>query len=437
MRKFTLFSLTILSGFSLFAQSNVAALKARMDRKAEEMQEKVVAWRRDFHTSPELSNREFKTAEKIAKHLKLLGLEVQTGVARTGVVGILRGSKPGPCVALRADIDGLPVKERGNLPFASKATGEYDGETVPVMHACGHDSHIAILMGVAEVLTSMKNDLKGTVKFIFQPAEEGAPAGERGGAAVMIEEGILETPKVDAIFGLHIKAEVEVGKICYRPGGFMASSDLLMIKVKGKQSHGANPWQGVDPIVTSAQIINGLQTVVSRQVDLVKSPVVITIGKITGGVRSNIIPEEVNMVGTIRALNTEVQDIVHERIMRTATNIAESQGAMAEVTINKGYPVTFNDPKLSEMMEPTLMSVAGADNFYISPAWTGAEDFSWYQKKIPGVFFFLGAKPKGKLIDDVAPHHTPDFYIDESGFVLGIKAFCHLVADYPEVSAKK
>ena len=427
---FSIISTTLLS----FGQPN--PLKAKLDQKAEEMKEKVTTWRRDFHQNPELSNREFKTAEKIAKHLQLLGLEVKTNVAKTGVVAILKGGKPGPCIALRADIDGLPVKERGDLAFKSNAKSEYNGEQVSVMHACGHDAHTAILMGVAEVLTSVKSELKGTIKFIFQPAEEGAPVGERGGASLMIDEGVLENPKVEAIFGLHIKAEVEVGKLCYRPGGFMASSDLLMIKIRGKQSHGANPWQGVDPIVTSAQVINGLQTVVSRQADVTKAAAVVTIGKIEGGVRFNIIPEEVNMAGTIRSLDPEEQDRLHENIKRTAINVAESQGALADVTITKTNPITYNDPKLSAMMEPTLIEAAGKDNFFISVAWTGAEDFAWFQKKIPGVFFFLGAKPKDKPLDQVAAHHTPDFFIDEGGFTLGVKTFCRLVLDYPEVSKK-
>jgi amidohydrolase len=421
----------LLAANSLMAQ-NPAALKAKLDAKAESIKDRLVMWRRDFHENPELSNREFRTSEKVATHLKMLGLEVQTGIAKTGVVGILKGSKPGPCIALRADMDGLPVKERVDIPFASKATGEYNGDKVPIMHACGHDAHTAILMGVAEILTGMKSELKGTIKFIFQPAEEGAPMGEKGGASVMVEEGVLENPKVEAIFGLHISSGVEVGKLAYRPGGTMASSDMLMIKVKGKQAHGAYPWMSVDPIVTASQIVMGLQTTVSRQIDLTKAAAVVTIGKITGGVRNNIIPEEVNMVGTIRALDPDMQDQIHESIKRTAENIAESQGAKAEVNIIKSNPVTYNDPALTELMVPSLEAAAGKSNVKITPAWTGAEDFAWYQKKIPGLFYFLGGKPKETKMQDVPAHHTPDFYIDEGGFVLGVKSFCHLVVDYPE-----
>ncbi len=424
-----LFSMCLFSG--VYAQ-NVQALKTKLDKKAEDLKERVTMWRRDFHEYPELSNREFKTAEKIATHLKLLGLEVQTGIAKTGVVAILKGGKPGPCIALRADIDGLPVKERVDIPFASKAMADYNGQKVGVMHACGHDTHTAILMGVAEVLTSMKSELKGTIKFIFQPAEEGAPTGERGGASVMVEEGVLENPKVEAIFGLHINAQTEVGQIKYRPGGTMASSDGLFIKIKGKQSHGASPWSGVDPIATSALVINGLQTIVSRQTDLTASAAVVTIGSIHGGVRGNIIPEDLEMVGTIRALDTKIQMDIHEKIRRTATQIAESQGAKAEVRIDMSNPVTYNDPKLTEMMAPSLESAAGKGNVSLTPAVTGAEDFAWYQKKVPGLFFFLGGAPKGKPIEQTAPHHTPDFFIDEGGFVLGMKAFCHLVVDYAE-----
>lgn len=411
---------------------NTTALKAKIAQKAESLETKVVAWRRDFHQNPELGNREFKTAEKIANHLKSLGIEVQTGVGKTGVVGILKGGKSGPVVALRADMDGLPVKERVEISFASKAIGEYNGQPVGVMHACGHDTHVAILMGTAEILASMKSELKGTVKFIFQPAEEGAPEGEEGGAALMIKEGVLENPKVDVIFGLHINAQTEVGKIRYRPGGTMASSDWFKIKVKGKQTHGASPWQGVDPIVTASQIVMGLQTIVSRNAPLTESAAVVTVGQITGGVRSNIIPEEVSMNGTIRTLDPAVQDMIHARVAQIATNIAQSAGAIAEVKITKMCPITFNDIALTEKMIPTLESVAGKENVSITAAATGAEDYAFYQQKIPGLFFFLGGAPKGKSERETAPHHTPDFYIDEAGFVLGMKSMASLVVDYME-----
>lgn len=409
---------------------NATALKSKIAQKAETLESKVVAWRRDFHLNPELGNREFKTAEKIANHLKSLGIEVKTGVGKTGVVGILKGGKPGPVVALRADMDGLPVKERVDIPFASKAVGEYNGQPVNIMHACGHDTHVAILMGTAEILTSMKNDLKGTVKFIFQPAEEGAPEGEEGGAALMIKEGVLQNPKVDVIFGLHINAQTEVGKIRYRPGGTMASSDWFKIKIKGKQTHGASPWQGIDPIVTASQVVMGLQTIVSRNSPLNESAAVVTVGQINGGVRSNIIPEEVNMNGTIRTLDPAVQDMIHARMAQVATNIAQSAGATAEVKITKMCPITFNDVALTDKMVPTLESVAGKANVSITVAATGAEDFAFYQEKVPGLFFFLGGAPKGKPEGQTAPHHTPDFYIDEGGFVLGMKSMASLVVDY-------
>jgi amidohydrolase len=432
MQKFiTSISLLLLLSTTSWGQ-NATALKAKIAQKAETLEAKVVAWRRDFHQNPELGNREFKTAEKVAAHLKSLGIEVKTGVGKTGVVGILKGGKPGPVVALRADMDGLPVKERAEIPFASKAVGEYNGQPVSVMHACGHDTHVAILMGTAEILAGMQKDLKGTVKFIFQPAEEGAPEGEEGGAALMVKEGVLENPKVDVIFGLHINAQTEVGKIRYRPGGTMASSDWFKIKIRGKQTHGASPWQGVDPIVTASQVIMGLQTIVSRNAPLTESAAVVTVGQINGGVRSNIIPEEVNMNGTIRTLDPSVQDMIHARIAQVATNIAQSAGATAEVKITKMCPITFNDVALTDKMVPTLEGVAGKGNVTITAAVTGAEDFAFYQQKVPGLFFFLGGAPKGKPEKDTAPHHTPDFYIDEGGFVLGMKSMASLVVDYME-----
>ena len=424
-------SLFILLSTTSWGQ-NATALKAKIAQKAETLEAKVVAWRRDFHQNPELGNREFKTAEKIAAHLKSLGMEVKTGVGKTGVVGVLKGGKPGPVVALRADMDGLPVKERAEIPFASKAMGEYNGQPVSVMHACGHDTHVAILMGTAEILAGMQKDLKGSVKFIFQPAEEGAPEGEEGGAALMVKEGVLENPKVDVIFGLHINAQTEIGKIRYRPGGTMASSDWFKIKIKGKQTHGASPWQGVDPIVTASQVIMGLQTIISRNAPITESAAVVTVGQINGGVRSNIIPEEVNMNGTIRTLDPAVQTMIHARIAQIATNIAQSAGATAEVKITNMCPITFNDAALTDKMVPTLEGVAGKENVSITPAATGAEDFAFYQQKVPGLFFFLGGAPKGKLEKDTAPHHTPDFYIDEGGFVLGMKSMASLVVDFME-----
>ena len=435
MKKIILF--TGLFTFSIFASAQNTALKAKIAQKAASLESKVITWRRDFHQNPELGNREFKTSEKIAAHLRSLGIEVQTGVGKTGVVGVLKGGKPGPVVALRADIDALPVKERANIPFASKAEGEYNGNLVPIMHACGHDTHIAILMGTAEILAAVKNDLKGTVKFIFQPAEEGPPEGEEGGAELMIKEGVLNNPKVDVIFGLHINAQTEVGKIKYRPKGTMAASDWFKIKIRGKQTHGAYPWLGIDPIVTASQIIMGLQTIVSRNVNITESAAVVSVGQINAGVRSNVIPEELIMNGTIRSLDSKVQQMVHSRIKQIATAIAESAGATADVTITNKTAITYNDPSLTEKMIPTLEALAGKENVLLTPAVTGAEDFSFYQEKIPGLYFFLGGAPKGKPISETAPHHTPDFYIDESSFVLGMKAMSDLTIDYMEMNPKK
>ena len=424
-------------GFSpvfVFAQS---AVSVKIDQKAQSLEPKIVEWRRDFHQNPELGNREFKTAEKIAKHLKSLGIEVQTGVAKTGVVGILKGGKPGPVVALRADMDGLPVTERVDVPFKSTVTTDYNGQKVGVMHACGHDTHISILMGVAEVLSSIKGDLIGTVKFIFQPAEEGAPEGEEGGAKLMVKEGVLENPKVDAIFGLHINSQTEVGKISYKPGATMAAVDFFSIDVKGKQTHGAYPWSGVDPIVTSSQIVMGLQTIVARNLDITKAPAVVTIGAINGGIRQNIIPEQVKMIGTIRTFDEDMHAQVHKRVTEIATNIAESAGAKADVNINTLYPVTFNDVPLTEEMIGTLQNVAGKENVQLIAAVTGAEDFSYYQQKVPGFFFFLGGMPKGKDPLTASAHHTPDFFIDDSGMVLGVRSLSRLTVDYMEKKTKK
>ncbi len=423
-----------LTGQSGFAQSPLAK---SIDQKAPALEKKLVVWRRDFHQNPELGNREFKTAEKVASHLKQLGIEVKTGVAHTGVVGILKGGKPGPVVALRADMDGLPVAERVDVPFKSKVTTEYKGQTTGVMHACGHDTHIAILMGVAEVLASMKNEIPGTVKLIFQPAEEGAPEGEEGGAELMVKEGVLENPKVDAIFGLHIDSQIEVGKISYRPGATMAAVDFFSIDVKGKQTHGAYPWSGVDPIVTSSQIVTALQTIVSRNLDLTHAPAVVTIGAIHGGVRQNIIPESVKMIGTIRTFDENMHSYVHKRLNDISTNIAESAGATATVDIDVMYPVTHNDEALTAKMIGTLENVAGKENVNVIPVKTGAEDFAFYQQKVPGFFFFLGGMPKGKSVAEAAPHHTPDFYVDEGSLVLGVRSIARLATDYLEKAKAK
>jgi amidohydrolase len=432
-----LFLSTLLTiSVSTFAQ--VDALKARVDQGADKIESKVIAWRRDFHEHPELGNRETRTAGIIAKHLQSLGIEVKTGVAKTGVVGILKGGKPGPVVALRADMDALPVVERTPVPFASKVKTTYNGNEVGVMHACGHDSHVAILMGVAEILSSMKNDLAGTVKFIFQPAEEGAPAGEQGGAELMVKEGVMENPKVDVVFGLHINSQTEVGKITYRAGGTMAGVNDMKITVKGRSAHGAYPWSSIDPIVVSAQIINNLQTIVSRNLNVTENAGIVTIGSIHGGNRSNIIPEQVEMLGTIRALSAEDEKMLIEHVKLIATKTAEAAGATAEVLIpySSHYPVTYNDPSLTEKMLPTLQKTAGVENIVLRPAVTGAEDFSFYQQKAPGLFVFLGGMPKGKDPKTAPSHHTPDFYIDESGFKLGVRALADLTLDYMNMTKK-
>jgi amidohydrolase len=410
-------------------------LALQVEQRAKEIEPKLLEWRRDLHQYPELSNREFKTAAKVAAHLKNLGLEVQEKVAHTGVVAVLRGGKPGPVVALRADMDALPVPERVDVPFASKQRTQYNGQDVGVMHACGHDTHVAILMAVAEILTAMKADVPGTVKFIFQPAEEGAPEGEEGGAELMVKEGVLNNPKVEAIFGLHINAQTEVGKLRYKPESMMAAVDMFKVKVRGKQTHGSQPWSGVDPVVTASQIVLGLQTIISRSVNLTDDAAVVSVGAFHGGVRSNIIPEEVELEGTIRTFNDQARAQVHDLINRIATNIAESAGAKAEVKIRTGYPVTYNDPVLTALMLPTLQASAGKENVVLMRPTTGAEDFSFFARQVPGLFFNLGGMPKGKKAAEAAPHHTPDFYIDESGLVLGVKTMCNLVFDY--AGAKK
>jgi amidohydrolase len=424
----------LLFGLSLFSLQLCADddFTARVEKAADAIEPQVVKWRRDIHQHPELGNNEFRTAKIVAEHLRSLGIEVKTGVAKTGVVGLLNGGKPGPVVALRADMDALPVTERTPLPFASKVRTQYNGQEVGVMHACGHDTHVAILMGAAQMLAAMKEDLRGTVKFIFQPAEEGPPFGEEGGAELMVKEGVLKNPKVDVIFGLHINSQMEVGTIGYRPGGSMASVNDMRIVVKGRSAHGAAPWSSVDPIVVAAQIINNLQTIVSRNVNVTENAAVVTIGSIHAGNRSNIIPETVEMMGTLRAFTDADEKLLIDRVKKIATKTAEAAGADAEVKVpfSMRYPVTFNDPALTEKMVPSLRRSAGAEKVELRPARTGAEDFSFFQQKVPGLYISLGGMPKGKDPKTAPSHHTPDFFIDESGFKLGVKTMVSLVLDY-------
>ena len=428
MRPTLIAALAVFAIPSLHAQSS--RLDAEVDRRAAQVQDKVLAWRRDIHAHPELSNRETRTAELVAQHLRSLGLEVRTGVAHTGVVGVLRGGKPGRVVALRADMDALPVTEDVDLPFASKVRTTYNGQEVGVMHACGHDTHTAMLMGVAEVLAGMRSQLPGTVKFIFQPAEEGAPVGEQGGAELMIEEGALDNPKPEAIFGLHV-FPYPAGDIRYRPGGAMASSDRFQIVVRGRQTHGALPWAGIDPIVVASQIVLGLQTITSRQIDVTAAPAIVTVGAINGGVRYNIIPDSVVMIGTIRAFDAGVRTDIHRRVRRTAESIAQSAGATAEVVIDTaGNAVTYNDPALTEQILPTLRQVAGAAHVSLGPPLTAAEDFSRYQQRIPGVYFFLGITPPGTDPAKAAPNHSPRFFVDEAALPVGVRALAHVAVDY-------
>ncbi|MDT0595386.1 amidohydrolase [Glaciecola petra] len=415
--------------FTSFANDPIA-------QKAADIESQVIKWRHHLHQYPELSNREFETAKYIEKHMRALGLEVQTGIAITGVVAVLDSGKPGPTVALRADMDGLPVKEVNDLPYKSTQTGELEGNTVPVMHACGHDTHVAMLMGAATILTEMKDELRGKVKFIFQPAEEGAPAGEKGGAEIMVKEGVLKNPDVDVIFGLHISANTDVGSVRYKHGGIMAAVDPFKIVIKGKQAHGAYPWKSVDPITTAAQIIMGLQTVVSREIKVIDDAAVVTVGSIHGGNRSNIIPSEVTLVGTIRTLNKAAREHMYEAVPRKAKLIAESMRATAEVTLplDYNYPITFNDHDLMDQMLPTLVRTAGQDKVINSKAVTGAEDFSFFQEQVPGVYLWIGGKPLDVPEAESPAHHTPEFYVDDSGMKLGVKLLTNMTLDYMAAS---
>ncbi len=402
-------------------------LRDAVDRAARAVEPQVIAWRRDIHEHPELGNREVRTAALVAKRLRKLGLDVRTKVAHTGVVAVLRGAAARPVVALRADMDALPVTEETGLPFASRVRTTYQGREVGVMHACGHDAHTAILLGVAEVLAGVRDRLPGQVLFVFQPAEEGPPAGERGGASLMLEEGAFDDPAPDAVFGLHVDSQQNFGEIGLVPGAAMASSDRLTILVKGRSTHAAYPWDGVDPIAVASQIVLALEALPARQVDA-RVPSVVSFGAIQGGIRGNIIPEQVELLGTIRALSAEVRAQLHERVRRTATAIAESAGARVEVTIDDGNPITWNDPDLARRVRPTLERVAGGKLIEPLP-WTGAEDFSRYQERVPGVFFWLGINPPGVAPADAAPKHSSRFTVDEAALGIGVRALAQLAVD--------
>jgi amidohydrolase len=415
---------------ALCAGAPALASEADLDRRASAIESKVIAWRRDLHQHPELSNRETRTAQLVADHLRALGMQVRTGVAHTGVIGILKGGKPGPVVALRADMDALPVTEEVDLPFRSRARATYNGQEVGVMHACGHDAHVAILMGAAEILAGMREQLPGTVKFLFQPAEEGPPSGENGGAPLMIEQGALDDPRPDAIFGLHVIAGVPAGTLTYRPGPLMASADWVYITVRGRQTHGAWPWMGIDPVLTASQIVVNLQSIVSRQIDVSKEPAVVTIATIHGGTRKNIIPDSVELSGTIRTFDEDMRTDIHNRIQHVAEHVAQAAHASADVKIEKAAAVTVNDPALTERMLPTLKRVAGEGNVRLQPRVMVAEDFSYFQQRVPGLFFFLGITPRDQEMTKAAPNHSPRFYIDESGLLMGVRAMAALTVDF-------
>lgn len=413
----------------LYALFMLVFIPSNAQKISNSLKNKVIKWRHHIHQNPELSNREYKTALLVESHLKSLGIEVQREIAKTGVVGILKGTKPGKVLALRADMDALPVTEKNNLDFRSKVKSKYNGKETGVMHACGHDTHVAILMGVAEYM-SKNNDFPGTIKFIFQPAEEGAPDGEEGGADLMIEEGVLENPKVDAIFGLHINSGTHVGKVRYRTKGIMASSQRFVIDVKGKQAHGARPWMSVDPILISAKIIDGIQSIISRNSDLTKAAAVISVGSIQSGIRFNIIPETAQLIGTIRTLDSEMKEIIRQRLNTLVPSIAEAYGGKATVKIQDGAPITYNDPKLTNQMVPTIERVLGKKNVEFIDAVTGAEDFSYFQLKIPGFYFFLGGTPLNIPEADAPSHHTPEFFVDDSALEYGVNVLTAMAKDY-------
>lgn len=416
---------TLVSITALQAQSSAAEI----DRRTAQVQSKVVSWRRDIHEHPELGNREFRTAKLVAEHLRALGMEVRTEVGHTGVIGVLKGGKPGRVVALRADMDALPVAEQVDLPFKSTVRTQFNGQDVGVMHACGHDTHVAMLMGVAEVLAGMKQQIPGTVKFIFQPAEEGPPQGEEGGAQLMLKEGAFQNPKPNAVFGIHVFAGIPAGTLQYRPHGALASADALRIIVRGKQTHGAKPWEGLDPVVVASQIVVGLQTIVSRQLNITVAPAIVTVAMIHGGVRNNIIPDSVVMEGTLRALDADMRTQLHQRVRQTAEHIAQAGGATAVVEITDGYPVTVNDPQLTQWAVPTLERVAPGKT-RVGNVQLGAEDFSFFAQQAPGLFLILGGTPADQDMSKAASNHSGSFYVDESTMPLGVRALASLAVDY-------
>jgi amidohydrolase len=405
--------------------------EARIETLIRAIEPKVIEWRRDIHQHPELSNREFRTAKLVAEHLKKLGLEVETGIAHTGVVALLKGGKPGPTIALRADMDALPVTEKTNVPFRSRVTASYRGETVGVMHACGHDVHTAVLMGAAQVLTQLRAEIPGSVLFIFQPAEEGAPEGEEGGAELMLKQGLFDKYRPQVAFGMHTRSLLRTGEIGVRGGPIMAASDAFRIVIKGRQAHGSAPWEGVDPIVVSAQVINALQTVVSRQVDITHVPAVLTVGAIKGGIRHNIIPDSVEMIGTIRTFDKNQREQLIARATRIVENTAAAAGATATFEIAPGSnPVVINDPELLERMLPTFQRVAGKDRVKQLSLITGAEDFAFFANTVPSVFFFLGITPPDQDPAKAPSHHSDLFYVDEGSIPVGLRAMVSVALDY-------
>jgi amidohydrolase len=415
------------------AQAAPGVDRARVQALAKSVEPQVIEWRRDIHQNPELSNREVRTAKVVAEHLKRIGLEPRTGIAKTGVVALLKGGRPGPTIALRADMDALPVTEKTDVPFRSRVTATYRGETVGVMHACGHDAHTAILMGVAQTLTAVRDTLPGSVLFIFQPAEEGPPAGEEGGATLMLKEGLFDEYKPEAVFGLHIWAPLRAGQIGYRGGPLMAASDSYRILVQGRQAHGSRPWNSVDPIVTSAQIVNALQTVVSRNVDITENPAVVTVGAIKGGIRNNIIPDTVEMIGTIRTFDAKQRELVIERMRTVVQNVAEANGAKATLTIDAGgNPVTYNNPELTQQVLPALRRAAGEQNVRVIPLITGAEDFSFFGQKVPAVFFFVGSTPADQNPLTAPSNHSDYFFVDERSIPVGMNALTEVALHYLE-----